>query len=48
MPKVNFEEIRTKVQQGDYEISVHAFARMRQCGISLADVETVIMDGGDH
>jgi len=45
MPKVNFEEIRTKVQRGDYEISVHAFQRMRQRGISLADVENVIMDG---
>lgn len=45
MPKVDFEEIRAKVQRGDYEISVHAFERMRQRGISLEDVENVIMDG---
>jgi hypothetical protein len=45
MPKVDFEEIRTKVQHGDYEISVHAFERMRQRGISLEDVESVIIDG---
>jgi hypothetical protein len=45
MPKVDFEEIRSKVQSGDYEISVHAFERMRQRGISLEDVENVIIDG---
>lgn len=44
MLKMNFEEIRIKVQRGDYEISVHAFERMRQRGISLADVENVIND----
>ncbi len=45
MPKMDFEEIRVKVQRGDYEISVHAFERMRQRGISLEDVENVIIGG---
>jgi hypothetical protein len=45
MAKVDFELIRTKVQAGDYEISVHAFERMRQRRISLDDLENVIING---
>jgi len=45
MRKVDFETIRAKVQAGDYEISLHAFERMRQRGVSLEDVETVIIHG---
>lgn len=45
MSKFDFEDIRIKVQAGDYEISLHAFQRMRQRGISLADVENAIVSG---
>lgn len=44
MAKVNFEVIRAKVRTGDYEISVHAFERMRQRGITLDDLENAIVN----
>jgi hypothetical protein len=43
--KVNFEVIREKVKAGEYEISVHAFERIRQRGISLDDLEHAIVNG---
>lgn len=39
MTKVDFESIRDKVEAGDYEISLHAFERMRRRGILLEDIE---------
>jgi hypothetical protein len=45
MPRVNFDAIRTSVQTGDYAISVHAFERMRRRGITLDDLESVIING---
>ena len=45
MAKVNFESIRAKVEAGEYEISLHAFERMRRRGISLEDVENAIVHG---
>lgn len=45
MAKVTFAQIRTKVQSGDYEISFHAFERMRQRGITIDDLENVIIHG---
>ena len=45
MAKVNFAQIRAKVQSGDYEISFHAFERMRQRGITIDDLENVIIHG---
>lgn len=45
MAKVNFEIIRAKVRVGDYDISVHAFERMRQRGITLDDLENAIVNG---
>lgn len=45
MSKIDFAQIRTKVQSGDYEISSHAFERMRQRGITLDDLENVIIHG---
>jgi hypothetical protein len=45
MTKVDFDLTREKVRQGDYEISVHAFQRMRQRGITLADLENAILYG---
>jgi len=43
--KINFELIREKVREGDYEISVHATERMRRRGITLDDVENAIING---
>ena len=45
MGKIDFEDIRHQVQIGNYEISVHAFERMRRRGISLNDVENAIIEG---
>lgn len=45
MPRIDFAQIRAKVQAGDYEISVHAFERMRQRGITLDDIENAIVYG---
>jgi hypothetical protein len=45
MAKIDFEIIREKVQAGEYEISVHAFQRMRQYGITLDDLENAIING---
>ncbi len=45
MTKVDFDVIRTQVQAGDYEISVHAFERMRRRGITLDDLENAIIHG---
>ena len=45
MAQVDFEVIRTQVQAGDYEISVHAFERMRQRSITMADLENAIIHG---
>lgn len=39
MARVNFEIIREKVRAGDYEISVHAFERMRQRGSEQMEKE---------
>ena len=38
---VDFEIIRQKVKEGDYEISVHAGKRLRQRRISLVELEYV-------
>ena len=45
MVKVDFEIIREKVQADEYEISVHAFQRMRRRGITLDDLENAIING---
>lgn len=45
MTRVNFEAIRTNVQAGEYEISLHAFERMRKRGITLDDMENAIVYG---
>ncbi len=45
MVKVDFEIIREKVKTGDYEISVHAFERMRKRRITLDDLESAIING---
>lgn len=45
MPSVDFEQIRSAVESGDYEISVHAFERMRRRGISVNELEEVILHG---
>lgn len=45
MPTVDFESIRIHIRNGDYEVSVHAFQRMRQRGIRLQDVEHAILHG---
>ena len=45
MTKIDFEDIRNQVQIGNYEISVHAFERMRRRGITLDDVENAIVNG---
>jgi hypothetical protein len=45
MAKIDFENIRAKVQAGDYEISIHAFERMRRRGITLGDLENAIING---
>lgn len=45
MSNVDFEQIRKAVEAGDYEISLHAFDRMRKRGITIADLEAVILDG---
>jgi len=43
--KVDFELIRQKVKDADYEISVHASKRLRQRGLTLADLEHIILTG---
>jgi len=45
MAQVNFDIIRDKVRAGDYEISAHATERMRRRGITLDDIENVIING---
>jgi len=45
MKKTDFEIIRQKVREGDYEISVHASKRLRQRKISLVELEQVIVTG---
>ena len=45
MAKIDFEAIRTQVQSGNYEISVHAFERMRQRSIAIDDLENAIIHG---
>ena len=45
MAKIDFDDIRIHIQAGNYEISVHAFERMRRRGISLSDVENAIING---
>ncbi len=45
MPKVDFEQVRKAVRAGDYELSLHAFQRMRSRGITIDDLEAVILDG---
>ena len=45
MKKVDFATIREKVKEGDYEISVHAFERMRRRGLTLDDIENAILNG---
>ena len=45
MTKVDFEIVRIKVEAGDYEISIHAFERMRQREITLDDLENAIIYG---
>jgi len=45
MQRIDFEIIRQKIDQGDYEISVHASKRLRQRGISLVELEHVVRTG---
>ena len=45
MPSVDFEQIRNEVKSGNYEISLHAFERMRKRGITIDDLEEVILHG---
>lgn len=45
MPDVDFEAIRATIRRGDYEVSAHAYQRMRQRGILLRDVENAILEG---
>lgn len=45
MTNIDFETIRQKVHEGNYEISVHASKRLRQRNISLMDLEQVILKG---
>jgi len=45
MRKIDFEYIRYQVQIGNYEISIHAFERMRRRGITLDDMENAIING---
>jgi hypothetical protein len=45
MQRINFEVIRQKINQGDYDISVHASKRLRQRGISLVELEHVVRSG---
>ena len=45
MPRVDFDSIRIHIRNGDYEVSVHAFQRMRQRGILWRDVEHAILFG---
>jgi len=45
MPKPDFEIIRQKVRQGEYEISVHASKRLRQRQIRLVELEQVVISG---
>jgi hypothetical protein len=43
--KIDFNLIRDKVREGQYDITVHATIRLRQRGISIAEVEQVILTG---
>ena len=45
MTSIDFEIIRQKVREGDYEISVHASKRLRQRQIRLVELEQVIITG---
>ena len=45
MPTVDFEQIRRQIQAGDYEISFHAFERMRKRGITIDDLEEAMLSG---
>ena len=45
MSILDFEIIRQKVGEGDYEISVHASKRLRQRGISMVELEHAILAG---
>ena len=45
MRRVDFESIRIHIRNGDYEVSVHAFQKMRQHGKNLGDVENAILYG---
>jgi len=45
MLKIDFEIIRHKVRDGDYEISVHASKRLRQRKISLVELEHIVLSG---
>lgn len=45
MPNVDFEQVRKAMRSGDYEISQHAFEPMRKRGITIDDLEEVILHG---
>lgn len=45
MEKTDFEQIRQKVQAGDYQISVHAAKRLRSRHLRVADIENAILHG---
>jgi len=45
MAEIDFEIIRQKVKEGNYEISVHATKRLRERQLAIADIENVIIKG---
>ena len=45
MSQLDFEIIRQKVRQGEYEISIHASKRLRNRKISLVEWEQVLISG---
>ena len=45
MAEIDFEIIRKKVKEGDYEISVHATKRLRERQLTIADIENAIIKG---
>lgn len=42
---LNIEEIRAKIKDGNYRLTVHAAIRSKERGISTTDMETAIVNG---
>lgn len=42
---LNIEEIRAKIKDGNYRLTVHTAIRSKERGISTTDMETAIVNG---